>query len=404
MKLSRRNALLLLGGVVVGASTLALNKGLRYPPPQFIPDTAPTGSGGAGGAAFQSESIGAIFQQRDGNRFTFRAFVPEPELTVRGPTEREWRIDVHNIHPKAVLVSRDTDLAEDINGLERTVTGSGKEARFRWRFPKKERYRFAAVGDTGGGVELRWALGRAHALGADFVLHLGDFAYSPGEYLGSVEAFDAAKIPTYVAIGNHDFYEGFNSTVHMFRRYIGPRNASFELGGVLFINVDTAGGFIPAGAGARGRFLRGLGRAAEVTDIVLYTHKPMADPRDGKDHKVSDLEYDFLHREFVRLGVETLLAGHIHIKKDFDDQGIRTIISGQGLAHADLIVDRPIAEILLGDVTPESGKVRYHWAPLNMPFAAHCSPRAWEVLVVIDKPGVLRQLKEICAGAGVRPE
>ena len=117
---------------------------------------------------------------------------------------------------------------------------------------------------------------------------------------------------------------------------------------------------------------------------------------EGEGLSVSSPEYSYLHDEFTRLGVDTLLAGHIHIKEELDDQGIRTIISGQGLAHADLIVDHPIAEILLGDVTPEADGVHYHWAPLLMPFEAHCSPRAWEVLVEIEKPGVLRQLKEIC--------
>ncbi len=398
MKLSRRNVLGLLAVAVIVSSALVFSKGLRYPPPQFIPETALTGSIGANGSAVQVESVGAVFRQRDGGRLEFRAFAPEPEFTVRASVEGRWQVDVQNIHPQAALVSPDSSLVENVTGLKRIISGSGKEAQFRWRFPESDGYRFAAIGDTGGGAELRWVLKRAQMLGADFVLHLGDFAYGPGEYLEAVDAFDAAMIPTYVAIGNHDFYEGFSSIHHLFRGLIGPRNAVFDLGGVRFINMDTAAGFIPAGAGARGKFLHALKRAEEIDDIVLFTHKPLADPRAGKDHRVSGLEYDFLHGELARLGVETLLAGHIHIREDFQDGGVRTIISGQGLAHADLVVDRPFAQILLGDVNPGSSKVDYHWAPVDMPFAAHCSPRAWEVLVAIEKPGVLRQLKEICSG------
>jgi predicted phosphodiesterase len=316
---------------------------------------------------------------------------------VDGATSGDWRVEISNLHPDAVIESETADLSEARNNLARTVQGTAAGTSFRWRFPRADRYRFAAIGDTGGGHELRWVLTRAEALGADFVLHMGDFNYGKGEYLGSVAAFDEAGIPTYVAIGNHDFYEGFNSVHPLFRQHIGPRNASFELGGIQFINVDTAAGFVPAGSGHRGTFLEGLDRHEDIRDVVVFTHKPLRDPREGHGHSVPGMEYGFLHRELKRLGVDTMLVGHIHIKDDFDDDGIRTLISGQGLAHADLIVDRPIAEVLLGDVTPDGDKVAYRWAPLEMPFEMHCNPRAWEVLVAIEKPGVLRQLKEICA-------
>lgn len=395
MKLSRRSILGLAGGVLITCSILIGWAGLRYPPPQFPPDAAPSDSVGEG--AFQASAEGAIFLGRKGERFIFRAFVPEPQITVQGAASGKWQVEVRNLHPGSHLDSETPGLEQTAANLMRTVRGTTNAARFSWRFPEKESYRFAVIGDTGGGSELRWVLTRAQALGADFVLHLGDFNYAKGDYLGTTEALDAAGVPTYVAIGNHDFYEGFNSVHHLFRQHIGPRNTVFELGGVLFVNIDTAAGFIPAGSGIRGEFLRKLERPADVKDIVLFTHKPLADPRPGESHSVSGLEYAFLHRELKRLGVDTLLAGHIHIKEDYDDDGIRTLISGQGLAHADLIVDRPIAEILLGDVTADGDKVEYHWAPLEMPFAMHCNSRAWEVLVAIEKPGVLRQLKEICA-------
>ena len=91
------------------------------------------------------------------------------------------------------------------------------------------------------------------------------------------------------------------------------------------------------------------------------------------------------------------MAGHIHIKDEFEDGDVRTLVSGQGLAHADLIVDHPIAEILLGDVTPDQERVVYSWAPINMPLEAHCNPRAWEMVTVLNKMALLQQLQEACA-------
>lgn len=397
MKLSRRSILALVGVAIIGVLAPAGQAVLRYPPPQFTPEKAPVDSGDADGSTFRASARGAIFQGRDGDRFVFRAFAPEPDITVQGSAEGAWQVEVRNVHPEAMLSSGTPDLDETKSNLARTVSGSAAESSFRFHFPKRERYRFAAIGDTGGGSELRWVLARADALGADFVLHLGDFNYGKGDYLGSVAAFDAARIPTYVAIGNHDFYEGLNSIHKLFRQYIGPMNASFELGGVMFVNIDTAAGFIPPGGGARGEFLSALERREHVKDVVVFTHKPLTDPRPEERHSIPSLEYGFLRGQLQRLGADTVLAGHIHIKEDFEDDGIRTLISGQGLAHADLIVDRPIAELLLADVTPDSNKVDFHWAPLEMPFEMHCNPRAWEVLVALDKPGVLRQLKEICA-------
>ena len=396
MRPSRRRILVLAVGGAIALTTLLGWAGLRYPPPQFTPEAAPFESGDAEAGAFRASAEGAIYQGRNGDRFVFRAFTPEPEITVHGAADGEWQVEVRNVHPDAVIKSDVSDLDERRDNLSRTLRGNVANARFGWQFPRRDRYRFAVIGDTGGGSELRWVLARAQSLGADFVLHLGDFNYGKGEYMSSVQAFEEAGTPSFVAIGNHDFYEGFSSVHSLFRQHVGPRNASFELGGIQFINIDTAAGFIPAGSGVRGTFLEGLERNEKVRDVVVFTHKPLRDPRPGHGHTIPRMEYGFLHGEMKRLGVDTILAGHIHIKEEFDDDGIRTLISGQGLAHADLIVDQPIAEILLGDVTPENAKVSYHWAPLEMPFEMHCNPRAWEVLVAIDKPGVLRQLKEIC--------
>lgn len=372
-------------------------KGIRYPPLQWVPQAASTQSDDIHGADILVQAEGAMFQGREGGVFTFRAFVPEPELTVTNGTGGEWRVDITNLHPAATLESEHNGLTETAEGLRRAVSGTVSKVTLGWRFPNPDRYRFAAIGDTGGGTELRWVLQRAWDLGADFVLHLGDFNYRDGDYMSTVEALEGAPIPSYVSIGNHDFYEGWRSVHHLFRQHIGPRNATFRLGRVRFINLDTAAGFVPADTGVRGRFLSSLDRDSKADDIVVFTHKPLTDPRQGETHRVSALEYDYLHAELSRLGVKSILAGHIHIREEFDDGGIRTFISGEGLAHADFIVGRPHASILLGEITPGESEVVYRWAPIEMPFQAHCNPRGWEVLEAMDRANVIRELEAICA-------
>ena len=72
---------MLAGGGVIAASAIIGWAGLRYPPPQFTPDAAPLESNDAAGGTFQARAEGAIYQGRDGDRFVFRAFTPEPEIT-----------------------------------------------------------------------------------------------------------------------------------------------------------------------------------------------------------------------------------------------------------------------------------------------------------------------------------
>jgi 3',5'-cyclic AMP phosphodiesterase CpdA len=240
-------------------------------------------------------------------------------------------------------------------------------------------------------------------LGADFVLHLGDVNYSTGDLERAAEAFDTSPVPVYVAIGNHDFHDGGRSVHDVFARRIGPRNSTFALGGVRFVNLDTSVFAFPSSAGSRGRLVGNLPPIADtssgIREYVVFTHKPLSDPRatenESYSHSLGWLEARWLRRQMLPRGMTTLLAGHIHIATEFQDQGVKTYVSGEGLAHADLIVDRPVARILVGEVAPGQS-VKYRWEALDMPFATHCSPRGWEVLETLGKTDVLGQLRESC--------
>ncbi|HEX9794166.1 MAG TPA: metallophosphoesterase, partial [Planctomycetota bacterium] len=237
----------------------------------------------------------------------------------------------------------------------------------------RQNYRFAAFGDAGGRTALRWGLQRAAELGADFVLHVGDFYYADGDVEGAAAALRDAAVPVYAAIGNHDFHGGHRNRHREFTDAIGPRNAYFALGGVLFANLDTAADTVPAGAGRRGDVLAALpGRASLMTldaptPLVVFTHRPLDDPRvvDGSREASHALnrraEAEWL-RDFV-LGVGDVdwIAGHVHASHAFEHDGLRQWVAGDGLG-----LRGEQARILVGDWTP-GGAVSLRFEPLAMP-------------------------------------
>jgi predicted phosphodiesterase len=392
--------------VALGAlATVVYSKGVRFPPPQFEPPVV------AMTAVQPSENYriaahGAYYQQADDGGMRFRAFTPQPEITVIAEQTGEFYFRLENVHPQALLRAGDAEVNENTSGLVRQVRGRttpGTSLQLKWRLPNPDTYRFTAIGDTGGDAELRWVLQRSAQLGADFVLHLGDINYSPEDFSQAVDTLNTSPLPVYVAIGNHDFHEAGRSVHEFFTRHIGPRNSTFALGGVRFVNLDTAVFAFPSSMGTRGRLVRNLPPlthpSSGIREYVVFTHKPLSDPRAtdtaSYSHSLGWLEARWLRQQLLHRGVRWLLAGHIHVATEFEHQGLKTYISGEGLAHADLITDRPIARILVGDVAPGQA-VKFHWETLDMPFTAHCSPRGWEVLEVLGKSDVLAQLRDTC--------
>lgn len=407
LRLTRRRFLSLTGAALAGAGAVyTYGRGVRYPPLHLVGTGLETRST-AGGTEVSAQ--GAVVQEARRDEVRFRAFAPEPVFTVRGGSGGDIRVVVENIHPDSELNvdhagTARQPVAEDRSRLTRSmaITPAGEATRFSWRFPRSAEYRFAAIGDTGGGTELQWVLERAAGLGADFLVHLGDFNYEEGDFDRAAVNLNAAAIPTYAAIGNHDFSDGWQVLVPTFHRLVGPSNSTFTLGGVEFVNLDTAADFYPAARGRRARILealRPLGSSPAVRDHVVFTHSPLADPDPERGHAVGRAgEAQWLRNILLAAGTRNLLAGHIHIKDEFDDQGLHTYITGQGLGHADLIGNNPYrqyAEILLGDVTPGE-PVRYQWQPLNMPFEIHCNERNLKMLDAMQRPDVKARLMERC--------
>ena len=343
---SRRQFLgaLTLVGAGVGINALAM-RGLRMPlmaEPRHVKHEAWHSEN-----HFNASADGAFFTEVKGPFLSWRAFTPEPTLKIQGA----FQVTVDNIHPQAIL-SREGEgqiQEESIDGLKRTVLGDtepGKELRLHWQVPFADSYRFAAIGDTGGGRELDWTMQQAHQLGAQFLLLLGDLYYQPGDDLNVIQNLSRSPVPVYAAYGNHDIVRSFDQQLlHWFERGVGPRNSTFRLGGIQFVNLDTAADTIPWSGGMRGALLRQfppLEDNPSIRDYVIFSHRPITDLRpieeQPSDHSIENFgEGEWLREQLLHIGARTILNGHIHNSLERDDQGLYTYIAGEGLAHLDIV-------------------------------------------------------------------
>jgi len=370
---------LLLGGALV--STLGAyshQRGLRYPPLSF---------------EHRARALGLSSDQleldlRDCiavNSHTLRAIAPEPCIFIKR-MEGSTSVRVLNVASNAVLKLDErasADIEEEVDGTARIVyikaINQGTTT-LKWSLPAADGFEFAVMGDTGGGSELAWTLKRAHELGAQFLLHLGDFNYTEGEYDMAIKQFNNAMLPCYVTIGNHDFHT--NGLIYdKFISQIGPMNHAFELAGTRFINLDTAVDFWPAYAGNRGALFTSLTKAEPFNgEQLIFTHRPLKDPNPHDDHEIHGIgEVDWLVKQSHKLGVGTFLNGHVHHSAELEYQGLRQITVGEGLGYENLILQKPVAKIMMASVEPHK-KLVHRWVDLNMPWSEHQNPTHFKKL------------------------
>lgn len=330
-----------------------------------------------------------------GNKLAdFRAYGPEPSMQVEMLRGKQT-LTINNVSPQAKLAITGEgirEVSEVVDGISRTLSiDSAIQQNFKlqWSLSHLPETQFAVIGDTGGGKELDWCLRRAAELNCDFLLHLGDFNYSEGEYKRAISAFYSAPISVYVAIGNHDFNDS-GLIYQPFLDQIGPFNHAFELNGVRFINLDTAADFFPVSGGMRGELLTTLSTTPEFQgQHVVFTHRPLKDPRPDDDHQAgSEQEVAWLADALKQMPDAVLLAGHVHHSAELYFNGIRQITAGEGLGYENLVLQRPTATLLVGNIDRHQ-QVRFRWEALAMPWNYHTSPTHAEKL---KKDGFLTQL------------
>jgi len=378
---SRRQ--LLLAGTTLGLGTYTIRQGLRYPRLGLEPENPPTH---IISTAAQFDLSDCIYTGQDAP-VTIRAIAPEPQIKIKFTRGGELSLAINNIATNAKLSINGQGINtvdEQIEGISRQLlirADGTKEVTLNWRLPNRDAFQFAVIGDTGGGHELDWCLTRAYKLNAQFLLHLGDFNYTNkdaapdkrvDEYELSIQKFKQSPLPVYISIGNHDFNQ--NGLVYQrFLNELGPMNHAFELGGTRFINIDTAADFFPAGSGNRGQLVHQLRLTEQdYDDQLVFTHKPIQDPRPNEDHGISQGEINWLREQMGKLGCNTLFNGHVHHSDERDLEGIHQWTVGEGLGHEDIVHKRRVSKIIIGDVQ-RGDKVRYSWQALEMPWALHLS-------------------------------
>ena len=256
----------LIGAVVAGAGIASVayitHRGIRFPrltlsPPEPLTSfDTPLARVDIEGAIFVNNSEANAVDTAEltnggpaGSAIAMRAIQPEPIIRVLAEAG-ELNFAISNIATSAMLDISSTsqaDISESADGLNRLVSiklTKSDSIDLVWRFDDQRKVNFAVIGDSGGGDELPWCLSKAAELGAEFLLHLGDFNYSRGEYDSAVSAFSGATIPSYITIGNHDFNDA-GLVYEQFLAQIGPFNSHFELAGTQFLNIDTSVDFFP---------------------------------------------------------------------------------------------------------------------------------------------------------------
>jgi len=383
-----RRQILTSGALLTTLGLYSYHRGLRYPRLSFehrMPDSELA----IPGLEMRLKDCITI------NTNKMRAIAPEPSISLT-TKHGSYSFELINLANNAILqfeIDGNGIVDEEINGTQRIIhikSAADQHVTLKWSLPVDDGFEFAVMGDTGGGSELVWTLKRAHQLGAQFLLHLGDFNYSEGEYAQAVELFNKAQLPCYISIGNHDFHDN-GLIYHTFLEQLGPMNHVFELAGTRFINIDTAADFWPAHAGLRGKLFDTLKSTEPFNgEQIVFTHRPLKDPRPHDDHEIGGIgAIDWLTKQCQELEINTFMNGHVHHSAELDFQGIRQLTIGEGLGHENLVLQKQVAQIMLTKVEPGK-KLAHKWVDLNMPWSEHQSPTH---LYKLKKFGRDRQLQ-----------
>ena len=159
---------------------------------------------------------------------------------------------------------------------------------------------------------------------------LGDLTESTeiGEFQRIREMLESSPIPVSVVPGNHDI---FGDEASIYNRWFGPGNYADTVCRTRLLHLDNAAGNIAHSVEGR---LPEMLDPTGVDHIIPAMHIPPYE--DGTSQGMRDQQQAaYMLSEFARVGVDRIMAGHVHYWRENDDVkvgdvSLHQVISGTG--------------------------------------------------------------------------
>jgi len=158
----------------------------------------------------------------------------------------------------------------------------------------------------------------------NFVIFGGDLTYlgQEDEYRNFINHVNALTIPSYMALGNHDLYNGGWS---YYWRFFGPSVYSFYGGNAKFVVIDSASNEIGQ---QQIEWIKEELKTNKQPLLFVISHMPIyGGEHDGYDFPKGE-ERTELIQLFEKYEVDYVLEGHYHSYVDITKNGVRYITSG----------------------------------------------------------------------------
>lgn len=187
-------------------------------------------------------------------------------------------------------------------------------------------FKISVIGDTQGFQEIYQKL--IESSNHSFILHLGDI--TPFGDIAHLNLFHNmskhSKIPIFSTPGNHDIKQS-NST-REYESFFGISEYYFKFRNYIFLSLDSSKGYLDEKSF---EFLDDILRIFPQNPKVIFTHIPIFDPREGKNHSfINETQPSRIMSMIKGKNVVLVLSGHIHYFNHTIANGTHFVISGGG--------------------------------------------------------------------------
>ena len=187
-------------------------------------------------------------------------------------------------------------------------------------------FKISIIGDTQGFQEIYRTL--IETSKNSFIFHLGDI--TPFGTIAQLKQFHdlskQSKIPIFSTPGNHDIK--LSNSTREYESFFGSSEYYFKYKNYIFISLDSSKGYLEEKSF---EFLDNILRIFSQNPKIIFTHTPLYDPREGKDHSfLNETQPSRIMSMIKDQNVALFLSGHIHYFNHTIVNGTHFVISGGG--------------------------------------------------------------------------